>query len=450
MRLAYRSVALPLAGFAILLSGCNQPSSSASPAPVSAMPASLNGELISQSGVNLNDGSRHQSFDLKLEADTLYRVTSSGVLQQPKLLLLSEDHLLVAGPRAGQLYMQPEKDGTYRLAISGSSPSDYGPFRIDVSTAEAVNGGELQPGAQILGQLQADAGAKGNRYTLQVAEQGLYEMVLRSAEFDTLLTLRGKGVNQTDDDSGGGTDSRVLIALEEGSYQLTAAGIDSGNEGVYSLSFQAWELPEGINLSDGAQLELGEEYSGMLTGHAQTYNLRVEQAGLLQLSMRSDEADSFLELAGMGINSQDDDSGGGYDALMSVAVEPGSYRIKASQLNSGEGLFTLQAELIQTLPLEGSIAPAETRTGQLGAGQTSQAVLSIQDAGLYRIILRSTRFDALLGLQGGGVDEQDDDGAGGGNALLEVYLEPGEYQLTAGSYADEGEGSFVLSVSAAL
>ena len=40
--------------------------------------------------------------------------------------------------------------------------------------------------------------------------------------------------------------------------------------------------------------------------------------------------------------------------------------------------------------------------------------------------------------------------AGGTNAQLELYLEAGEYQLTSGTYGDEGAGNFVLSVSAAL
>src|SRR5690554_7392216 len=99
MRITHRAIALPLAGVAILLSGCNEPGATASSAPVKDMPATLTGELTSQSPVNLNDGSRNQSFDLQLKGGTLYRVTSSGSLQEPKLTLLSGDNQLIDGPR---------------------------------------------------------------------------------------------------------------------------------------------------------------------------------------------------------------------------------------------------------------------------------------------------------------------------------------------------------------
>lgn len=452
MRVAHSAVVLPLAGLAILLSACNDPAKPAAnrSAPVTEMPASLSGELTSQSAVNLNDGSRNQSFELKLLADTLYRISTSGALQQPTLLLLAEDNRPVGGPRAEQLYMQPEQDGVYRLAVSGQSASDFGPFRIEVSTAEATNEGELQSDTDILGRLQGSAGTgQGNRYTFQVADKGLYEIVLRSTEFDTVLKLRGNGVSLTDDDSAGGTDSRLLATLDAGNYQLTAAGIDSSNEGIYSLSIKPRELPEGIDLIEGAQLELGKEHTGMLLSQDQTYSLVIEQSGLLHLSMRSDELDSVLALSGSGVNAQDDDSGGGQDALISTPVQPGTYRVKVSQYGSEEGMFTLQADIAEVAALSGSIAPGESRVGRLSAGTPTRTQLQISEAGHYQITLRSSEFDAMLSLEGQGLSEQDDDSGGGVNAQLNLHLDAGEYQLSNGSYGDQGSGSFVLSVSAA-
>ncbi len=450
MPFAHRAVALPLAGLAILLSGCKEPTASTAPPVVHDVPATLSGELSSQSPINLNDGSRTHSFDLQLQGGSLYRVESSGALNQPVLLLLSEQGELISGPRNEALFLQPEKDGRYRLAVSGKDASDYGPFRVELSTGELTNDGELQPEADILGRLQAGSTNNGNHYSLQVAEQGLYELVMRSAEFDTVLKLRGKGLNRTDDDSAGGTDSRLLTMLPEGSYQLIASGIDAAGQGIYSLSFKRWEVPEGVTLGDGDQLQLGEEATGMLTGHPQTYRLAVEQAGLLQVSMRSDDIDSLLELSGLGINARDDDSGGGYDALLSVVVEPGVYRINAAQHGNGEGVFTLHTELTEVAPLGDRIAPGETRVGRLTEGQPAIAKLQIEQSGRYRITLRSSDFDALLGLEGEGVEATDDDSAGGTNAQLELYLEAGEYQLLNSTYGNEGTGNFVLAVSAPL
>src|SRR5690606_16922007 len=261
MQFSTRAVALPLVGLAILLSGCKEPTVATTPV-VSEVPATLSGELSSQSPINLNDGSRNQSFDLQLQGGSLYRVESSGALNQPVLLLLSEQGELVSGPRNESLFLQPEKDGRYRLAVSGRSASDYGPFRVELSTGELTNDGELQPEADILGRLRAGSSNNGNHYSLQVAEKGLYELVMRSAEFDTVLKLRGNGINRTDDDSAGGTDSRMLTMLPEGSYQLIASGIDTSVEGVYSLSFKRWEMPEGVTLGDGDELRLGVDATG--------------------------------------------------------------------------------------------------------------------------------------------------------------------------------------------
>src|SRR5690606_6070184 len=153
---------------------------------------------------------------------------------------------------------------------------------------------------------------------------------------------------------------------------------------------------------------------------------------------------------GPGTNVSDDDSGGGVDALISAGDEPGAYRIKAHSYSHGEARLTLPAALGEAQTLEGNIAPGESRIGRLTSGGPVTSVLTISEPGHYRVTLSSSQFDALLSLAGQGLEEQDDDSAGGTNAQLELWLEAGDYQLTSGSYADQGAGSFELSVSSAL
>ena len=112
--------------------------------------------------------------------------------------------------------------------------------------------------------------------------------------------------------------------------------------------------------------------------------------------------------------------------------------------------FTLRTELTEVAQLDGRIAPGETRVGRLSEGQPTTVALPIEQPGRYRITLRSSDFDAMLGLQGQGLEELDDDSAGGTNAQLELYLGAGEYQLINSTYGDQGTGNFVLSVSAEL
>src|SRR5690606_22694451 len=154
-----------------------------------------------------------------------------------------------------------------------------------------------------------------------------------------------KGINLNDDDGAGNTDSRLFTSLEAGDYQLGAEGIEGGEEGVYNLIVTQREMPAGIDLDEGARLEVGRGYTGLLAGSAQTYRLVVEESGLLELSMRSQDMGSMLELHGPGVAVRDDDSGGDHDALISAVVEPGTYRVKASQLNNQEGVFTLRGDI---------------------------------------------------------------------------------------------------------
>src|SRR5690606_36276819 len=145
-----------------------------------------------------------------------------------------------------------------------------------------------------------------------------------------------------------------------------------------------------------------------------------------------------------------DASGAGVDALISAEVEPGTYRPKAHSCSDGEGMVALQAEPAEAQILEGNSAPGESRIGPLTSGDSDTGVLAICERGHYRGILSSSQFDALLSLAGQGLEEQDDDSAGGANAQLELWLDAGDHQLTSGSYADQGAGSFELSVSSAM
>lgn len=449
MRFVRRAVALPLAGLVILISGCNESATTSEATVVHKIPATLSGELTSQSAVNMNDGSRYQRFQLELQADKVYKIVSSGALAHPRLLLLNEDNELTGSPGSGQLHLQVEQDGLYWLAASAGTATDFGPFRLGVTAVDVINEGELTTGTDLAGFLSTGPVAQGNRYTLVVAEQGLYEITLRSEAFDAVLHIQGNGLDRTDDDGAGGTDSRLLLPLAEGSYELTASGYGSWGAGLYSLSVAQQELPEGINLQDGDEIRPGEEYTGMLTGQSQGYSLQVEQPGLLQLSMRSEALDSVLELRGQGIHNRDDDSGGHLNALLQVMVEPGRYQIRASDYSDGSGLFTLQAELTEVEELAGAIVPGESRVGRLTAGLKNTARLTISEPGEYRITLRSSDFDAFLWLRGDHWEQSNDDSAGGTDAQLELWLEAGEYEIVNDSYSNQGAGNFVLSVDSA-
>src|SRR5690606_36714181 len=145
-------------------------------------------------------------------------------------------------------------------------------------------------------------------------------------------------------------------------------------------------------------------------------------AGLLELSMHSRDMDSLLELHGPGVAVRDDDSGGNRDALISAVVEPWTYRVKASQLGSQDGIFSLQAQISPVSLLGEHVAPADTRVGRLATGEAHRIRLQMTESGLYRIRLRFSEFDAVLRLDAQGLMMEDYVSAGGTYAMLELYL----------------------------
>jgi hypothetical protein len=82
----------------------------------------------------------------------------------------------------------------------------------------------------------------------------------------------------------------------------------------------------------------------------------------------------------------------------------------------------------------------------LRGDQGSQVTLVISEPGFYQVDLVSSDFDAVLHMEGQGMDLEDDDGAGGTNSRIGRYLDAGSYRLTAKSYENGKTGDYVLSV----
>lgn len=407
----------------------------------------LSGELTSRSAVNAKDGSRYQSFPLPLQQGEAVRVKLSGPLSG-SLSLMDGQNQLVGGPQDGVLTVVAPRSGRYTLAVSGESASSYGPFQVAIEKLAQRNGGELQSGEDLLGVLGGNRG--GNGYTLNVAEARLYDIQLASDEFDTILQVEGPSVSVEDDDSGrgGDTDSGVKLLLNPGQYQITAKGYGESPSGAYNLTVDSRDLPNAGELNNGGALEAGVGITGLTDSNGRTYTLDVPQRSLLRVTMSSSDIDSHLTLRGGRLNITDDDGAGNeLDAEIVSLVEPGSYTIKASALRDA-GLFTLATRLTPVQIIEGGrmIRPGQTVSKQLRGSPDAATTLQVTEPGEYEISLYSTSFDGTLALRGGGHDETDDDGGSGSNPRLTLFLQPGEYELTAGAYERSGSGDYLLSV----
>lgn len=428
------------------LNGCaTLPGGSANTRVPADAPLLLGGELTSSSPINVNDGSRYQSFPLQLEAGQVFEAR----LQPPfegQLSLLDDQRTLVNGPRLGVLSLTPARDGRYQLNLSGDSASRFGPFSLRLSRIDVRNGGNLGKDERLAGLLKP---AASNQYRLQVDEPAIYRISLSSDEFDTVLKLDGAGLKlENDDDDSGGTHSRIDGFLQPGSYTLAVSGIDADSSGVYTLNSERRSLPGDVELRSNGLLEPDSPITGLGSQAPLTYKLRVERPALVTLAMQSDEIDSHLKLKGPGLEASDDDGAeNGRDARLTQLLLPGEYEVVATAVSGASGLFSLS---YSSIPMDkgelGSLRAGQFASGQLRPDSAQQASLYIAQAGTYQVDLASSEFDAVLQLQGGELDLNDDDGGGDRNARLTTHLEAGEYNLKVSGVDTASQGRFRLSV----
>lgn len=243
------------------------------------------------------------------------------------------------------------------------------------------------------------------------------------------------------------SDEVVLTrrADEAGTYVLAVSGGDSDAFGPFRVSAMKVETRQG-----GAVVP-GDEFTGWLDGATNRYTLKVEDAGLFHIAQRSHELDAYLKLAGNGIQTQDDDSGGGLDARISTVLSPGEYSIETGWAQTpASGSYTLSVQRLplptdEALQLGGELLPGAPVTGWAG-GAPLDYQLAVTQLSSVVIDMRSAQIDSYLELSGAGIFFMDDDSGPGGRGLdarIEALLPPGEYQLQAADIGGEG-GLFTL------
>jgi serine protease Do len=198
---------------------------------------------------------------------------------------------------------------------------------------------------------------------------------------------------------------------------------------------------------------------------AEAWELQGRAGDRVQVVLESDDFDSYLYLAGPGLDGvlTDDDSGGELNSLIEATLPAnGPYKVIAAALSAGSsGGYTLRVEApldLATVPTDGrSIDVGQSVDGQLLAsdpvlveGRRGQAWALSGVAGQRVVIdLVADDFDAYLYFAGPGLVEplSDDDGGDNLNSRLTVTLpESGSYRIIVSSLS-EGSGAFTLGVT---
>lgn len=126
--------------------------------------------------------------------------------------------------------------------------------------------------------------------------------------------------------------------------------------------------------------------------------------------------------------------------------ESGDYVVVVSGVDAHSyGPFSVESRTVELSDAD-TVAVGEPIDSWL-QGESRDITLNIEEAGLYRIEMRSEDFDAYLAIQGpNSYSREDDDSAGNLDARIADFLEPGEYTLSARSAYGDGDGVYTLSV----
>lgn len=221
-----------------------------------------------------------------------------------------------------------------------------------------LSAGESASGTLDSGDRQMEDGAYYDVYVLRGRPGEALLVRMQSEDFDTYLHWgRGDGDDWNEeaenDDSGDGTDSRLVVRLgAAGEYQLRAAGYDEGEVGGYTISVAA------VNGDARAgRLQVGQTVRGELTesdyagenGSEDHYVIEGAPGSQVTVYAESDEFDTYLEFGlweggVLQATAEDDDGAEGTNSEMVAEFGPGGEHHVVVRAYSGDesGAYTLR------------------------------------------------------------------------------------------------------------
>lgn len=373
----------------------------------------------------------------------------------------------------------------------------------------------LQIGATRNSSLDAGDGKldDGSHYELWYVQGRAGQRVtvtMRSSDFDTYLAVgEHQGSNsESDDDSAGGTDSRVTLSVPaSGVLVVRANSLSEGKTGAFSLEVtdgeggSAASPHRGLGSSDvlnlpvdaARRLRLGQPVNSALdaedgtisdNSYFEAWYIELSAGQTVTISLSSGDFDTYLHIGPHGSRetptSNDDLEEGDTDSgLRFTAPTAGTYVVIANSYEAGEtGNYTLRVDgqaggggVADVLAGGATGKGGPARTGNvLSYGQTVSGELSASDPKLdddshydeytftgtagdrIVITLRAPNFDAFVTLRemDGTVIEGNDDGealGGSTDAQLVVTLSrSGSFKIYANSLGGGETGSYTLTL----
>jgi hypothetical protein len=313
-------------------------------------------------------------------------------------------------------------------------------------------------------------------FVIQATTSGIL-VVETTGDMDTLMSLYKPGSSeafQEDDDSGDGGNARMEYPIATGQTVLVSVSGYDGETGQYSFSVVLEPLSSLAGQNDTRERALplaldGESRRQILGGEENTnwFSLTIPEAGGVLLVKTTGSLDMLMELhdaQGRKL-AEDDDSGDGGNALISMALPAGQYFIKLYEYESNRGIYQLEAKLVSMGPpdqYEPDDSREEAKPISLGSpqrrtfnhpGDIDWAVMDLSLTSTYGISARPPRDNGLdtyieLYDEAGLLLGEDDDGGRNMDAYLEIKLTAGRYYIKVWQLDPEvpGGGSYELLV----
>jgi hypothetical protein len=222
--------------------------------------------------------------------------------------------------------------------------------------------------------------------------------------------------------------------------------------------------PQPIAVGASVSGTLAESDPELGDRHYDSYRIRLGKGDAIQVDMKSEALDSFLDVIAEGgddaLKSHDDIGGGSRDArLRFVAPDAGQYILRAQGFSGGTGAYTLSVQRRQiapppqVLPLDsaGEAAGRFTDASPIDDDDHPYALYSFDGKKGERVRIDMVAADGIdpqleLSLEEQGFKAANDDGGEGLNSRINLRITgEGVYRVICTSFGG-GTGAFTLKV----
>ena len=308
------------------------------------------------------------------------------------------------------------------------------------------------------GDERRDGGAWVRWYDLELPANTAVRVRLSSTDFDAYLVVETPDGGIYENDDASGSDSALTVQSSiAGAARVGASTFGDGESGAFELSAallgsrEPWD-PDGYRLRDGETVTGSLDPASMGDGHRYTFSSGGGER--VELVLRSEEFDSYLQvMAPDGAEYSDDDSGGGYDALLQIMAGRGIHDVIVSGVgDAAAGGYTLTFRSLGAVrsiyEAAGTLSERDPSDIMGRAYQTHRFAVAVGQQ--VHIDVRSSEFDAYAVLRDGRgrILARDDDSGGNSDARIVYVGERAEQlELVVTSYDPESYGAYEVVVS---